>query len=267
MTGAAPTVAYYECVQDAPPSAPWIVLVHGVSQDRRVFSAQVQAFRRTFRLMLIDLPGHGRSTGCPGPFGLDEFAASIRASIRSAGLAQPHFWGTHIGAGAGLLLAAREPHLFGSLLLEAPVFPGRRLQAGAETVDRVAARAREQGIEAARQLWWNDSGWFAVMRARPKDCRAEEQRAVIGDFQGEPWLDRRLTAAITPIDDALRRCSVRTLIMNGEYDMDDFLRAAEQLAELLPNCRRTTVAEAGGFPFWEFPDRVNAEALAFFAAG
>src|SRR5689334_9990375 len=102
MTDAPPTVPYYECVQDAPRSAPWIVLVHGVSQDRRVFSEQVQALRARFRLMLIDLPGHGRSAHCPGPFGLNEFAASIQAAVRDSGLTRPHFWGTHIGAGAGL---------------------------------------------------------------------------------------------------------------------------------------------------------------------
>ncbi len=33
---------------------------------------------------------------------------------------------------------------------------------------------------------------------------------------------------------------------------------AERLDTLLPDLRRCLVAEAGGFPAWEFPSRVNA---------
>jgi 3-oxoadipate enol-lactonase len=126
--------------------------------------------------------------------------------------------------------------------------------------------ARERGIEAARQLWWDESEWFAVMRARPAECRAAAQRDIIGDFQGQPWLDHRLTTPIEAIDDALARCTLPVLIMNGEHDVPDFVVAADRLAAVLPNCRRATIAEAGGFPFWEFPDRVNSEVHAFLNA-
>jgi 3-oxoadipate enol-lactonase len=204
-------VPFYELVLDAGPSAPWIVMVHGVSQDRRVFSAQVRDFKRAYRLMLVDLPGHGRSGSIAGPYGLDEFASGIRAAVCHAGIARFHFWGTHIGASAGLLLATRDPDLFASLLLEGPVFPGRRLPAVSETIARVAATAREQGIEAARQLWWDESEWFAVMRARPAECRAAAQREIIGDFQGQPCstsaLRHPLRRSTTLSRDARCRCS------------------------------------------------------------
>lgn len=159
--------ARYEIAAGAGPSAPWITMVHGVSQDRRVFSRQVADFQARYRLILIDLPGHGLSTAIPGPYGLGENASSIGAALREAGVARSHFWGTHLGASAGLLLATREPDVFTSLILEAPVFPGRPLKAVAETLAAVAAAARDKGMEAARRLWWDQSGWFAVMRARP----------------------------------------------------------------------------------------------------
>ena len=36
-------------------------MVHGMSQDRRVFDAQTEAFQESYRIQLIDLPGHGAS--------------------------------------------------------------------------------------------------------------------------------------------------------------------------------------------------------------
>lgn len=127
--------------------------------------------------MLIDLPGHGRSSALPGPYGLAEFASGIRAAVGDAGISRFHFWGTHTGVSAGLLLATRDPAPFASLLIEGPDFPGRRLPAVSETVARVAATARERGIKAARQLWWDESEWFAVMRP---NCR----RATIPEAGG-----------------------------------------------------------------------------------
>ena len=53
--------------------------------------------------------------------------------------------------------------------------------------------------------------------------------------------------------------------MNGEHDLPDFFQAADNLSALLPNCRRTLIADGGGFPFWEFPERVNAEVRSFLA--
>ncbi len=267
MNPPAGSAACAETVTEAGPAAPWIVLVHGVSQDRRVFDRQVAAFRGDHRLLLIDLPGHGLSADLPGPYGIQEYAGSIAEALAAAGIERCHFWGTHIGAGAGLLLACARPALFASLILEGPVFPGRPLPAVAETLARVAATARSDGIAAARTLWWQEGGWFEVMRARPEDCRAAAQRAMIEDFEGRPWLDSGLVSRpIPPIDAALKGLDLPVLIVNGEHDLPDFLAAADALAALLPNCRRSSIPEAGGFPLWEFPEQVNAVVRAFLAS-
>lgn len=39
--------ALHEIIDDAGPGAPWLVMLHGVSQNRRAFSAQVPEFRKT----------------------------------------------------------------------------------------------------------------------------------------------------------------------------------------------------------------------------
>ncbi|MEX2617891.1 MAG: alpha/beta fold hydrolase [Alphaproteobacteria bacterium] len=257
--------ALYELIDDTGPGSPWLVMVHGISQNRRAFSAQLPEFRKTHRLLLIDLPGHGLSSAVPGPFGVEAYAASIAGAMDEAGILHAAFWGTHLGAAAGLLLACRESERFTALILEGPVFPGRPMPGVAQILARVADTARQEGMPAARKLWWNESGWFAVMRDRPVECRAAEQRAIIDEFEGAPWLDTGLIGPITPPDDDLRQFRKPVLIMNGEYDLPDFLQSADEISALLSDCRRVTVAEGGGFPFWEFPDAVNAEVRAFLA--
>jgi pimeloyl-ACP methyl ester carboxylesterase len=162
-----------------------------------------------------------------------------------------------------LLLAARHPDRFQSLILEGPVLPDRPLPAVVRALNRTRAIARERGIEHARKQWFEESEWFAVMRRNPDECRAREQWEMVSEFRGGPWLDPGLAQPVAPIADQLASLQVPTLIMNGQRDLADFLEVADELETLLPNCRRVSVPDGGGFPLWEYPDRVNAEVWRF----
>jgi 3-oxoadipate enol-lactonase len=248
----------YEVIDCAIPNAPWIAMVHGLSQDRRVFDRQVDAFTTDYRLILIDLPGHGRSSDILSPYGLSEYASHIQDCLKDAGINRCHFWGTHTGASAGLLLSCYEPGVFQTLILESPVFPGRPIPSVTSLFIKVSEIACTKGIAEAREVWWQEGAWFDVMRARPAECRAAEQRQIIDDFNGLPWLDGGLVSRrISPIDNALRQLRSPVLIVNGEYDLADFRAAADALDQLISPCYRATVEEAGGFPLWEFPDRTG----------
>ena len=262
MPSRADSAARYETVTDVGPAGPWLTLVHAAAQDRRVFSAQVAAFRASFRLLLIDLPGHGLSSSLSGPYGLEEYAAGVRAALSAARVERTHFWGTHTGAGVGLLLACREPARFASLVLEGPVVPGRLPPSTVEMLAQVGQLARERGLDAARRHWWA-APWFAVMRERPEACRAAEHQAMIAEFQGGPWLNTETPAPIAPIDDRLAQLQLPVLIINGEHDVTDFVQAADELTDVLPNAQRTVIQDGGGFPLWEYPERVNAEVRRF----
>jgi pimeloyl-ACP methyl ester carboxylesterase len=258
MNSLSSAAAHYEIIDAAPPGAACIALVHGVSQDHRLFDRQVDLLKSEYRLIAIDLPGHGLSADLPGPFGLQEYADSIFGALHEGGIAHCHFWGTHLGAGAGLLLACREPTLFLSLILESPVFPGRRLPYVSEFLSRIATIATTKGMETAREVWWQEGGWFDVIRARPEECRALEHRAMVDDFGGAPWLDAGLVSRPMPaIDDRAAALPVPILIVNGEHDLVDFVEAADALQAILARCYRCAIPEAGGFPLWEFPETVN----------
>jgi pimeloyl-ACP methyl ester carboxylesterase len=250
-------VPAFETITTAGDSVPWITMIHGVSQTRQLFSAQVEAFKDDYQLLLVDLPGHGDSTEISGPYGLVEFAAAIALALDAVGVEESHFWGTHLGAGAGLLLAASDPKRFCSMILEGPVFPGRSLPAVASILDKVRAVARDLGMAQARKVWFDESEWFTVMRQYPQECRADEQWQIISKFQGAPWLDAGLVSSIDNIDDQLAALTTPTLIINGEHDLADFLEVAELLDNVLPNCQRASIIGGGGFPLWEFPERVN----------
>jgi len=250
--------AKFKCIHEPGAKSAWLVMVHGMSQDHRVFSAQVEAFKDRHPILLIDLPGHGLSAGIPGPFGHWEMAEQVGGAIAAAGIERCHYWGTHTGTALGLLLATWQPARFHSLILEGAVLPGHVMP----SVDRELQRAREtaqtKGMAAARQQWFAQTAWFAVIRQHPDLCRAAEHEAIIGQFPGAPWLYQGASRKVEAIDGQIAALDLPVLFYNGEYELPDFIAAADRLETLLPMARRGAIAEAGGFPAWEFPEPVNA---------
>ena len=241
---------------DAPGSAPWLTLVHGFSQDSRIFDRQVDAFRGRFRICLIDLPGHGRSGDESGPYGHHELTKHVLAALDEAGIDETHYWGTHTGAAIGLLIGAREPERLLSLVLESPLMPGTVLPVVAETLGRARQIARSEGVEAAKRFWWEETGWFDVMRDQPDECRAGVHKKIIDDFAGRPWLDEREPKPVVPADGALRGLNIPVLAYIGGREQADFRDVMDHLRTILPNLRTEWIEEGGGFPLWEFPDRI-----------
>lgn len=238
-------------------SAPWITMVHGASHDQRYFSSQVQAFQQDYRLLLIDLPGHGQSSSLPGPYGFEEYAISILAAMDAAGVGETHYLASHTGAAAALILASRHGQRFKSLALESAPIPGLDLPSVTEALDRARATARGLGVEAARAEWFERGRWFAIIRKNPERCRADAHWAMIAEFSGRPWLDTTPAQAVAPLLERLDAIHCPVLIINGEHDVEDFQLAAGELERRLPRVQRVTVAGAGGFPMWEDPEQVN----------
>jgi 3-oxoadipate enol-lactonase len=238
-------------------SAPWLTMVHAATHDQRYFASQVQSFQKDFRLLLIDLPGHGKSTSLPGPYGFEEYAVSVRAAMDAAGVDSTHYLGTHTGAAVGIMLACRDPQRIQSLALESAPIPGLDLPSVTQAYNRARATARSSGVEAARREWLEQGLWFANIRENLQRRRAEEHRAMVSDFSGRPWLDTAPAAPVTPLLEQLASIRCPVLIINGEHDVEDFLRAADEIERRVPRARRVSIPHTGGFPMWEAPELVD----------
>ena len=238
-------------------------MVHGMSHDHRYFAAQTPVFEARYRILLIDLPGHGGAADAPGPFGPEEFAGGVLSLLDASKADDLRFWGTHTGAGVGLLLASRQPDRFHSLVLEGPVIPGAPPAYVNTRLQEVRRIAKARGLDAALEDWLEESAWFDVIREDPDRCRAAEHREMVMDFAGGPWLGDDPARPLEFHLDVLSGLPMPVLLINGERDHPDFLAVSERLGSLLPRAERVIIPGAGGFPTWEFPDLVNRRVAEF----
>lgn len=94
-----------------------LLLIHGGAVDGRFFDENVGPLSESFRVITIDLWGHGRTADRDGPFTLDSFAADAAELIERVVDGRAHVLGHSIGACVALILALRRPELVDRLIL------------------------------------------------------------------------------------------------------------------------------------------------------
>lgn len=100
---------------DGPADGPPIVFVHGTRLSRTMWRAQMDDLRDTYRVVALDLPGHGHLAD--RPFTLTAASDEVASAIEEAAGGHAVVVGLSLGAYVAMDLAARRPELIRGLVL------------------------------------------------------------------------------------------------------------------------------------------------------
>lgn len=244
-----------------------LLLVHGFTGRGTSWGAHADAFRRSFRTVVVDLPGHGRSgAAAPERMSVERTADDLASILAARGLAPAHVLGYSLGARVALRLAVAHPAAVARLVLESP---SAGLAAAAE---RDARRAADEAIAAAIERdgiaafvdRWERQLVFATHGALTPRTLAR-QRA-IRLWNRPDGLAANLRGAgqgaMVPLFDRLRDVAAPTLVIAGALDSVGRPRA-EAVAAGIPGARLAVIDGAGHTPHLERPAAFRRLALEF----
>jgi N-formylmaleamate deformylase len=97
---------------------PTLILLHGVTAGSLNFLRVAKMLENDFDLILLDARGHGRSARVGNQFSFPLLVEDVAQFIKKLGLTKPHLLGHSMGGVTAALLAAKYPHLLGSVTLE-----------------------------------------------------------------------------------------------------------------------------------------------------
>ena len=125
-------------------SGPSVVLVHGLGGAASNWVELAPALARSYRVLALDLPGHGGSSPLPAAPSLTPFADVVRAVAEREALLPAAVVGHSLGGLVGLRLALRHPDAVRALLLAAAagISSGTRAREVAVTTLVLARPAR-----------------------------------------------------------------------------------------------------------------------------
>ena len=93
-------VIAYEVLNEGSTTAPTITLLHNfMSTGRAAWATIAPTLAERFRVLLPDLPGHGRSQGYPPGFHYGEMGKQMAALMQAEGATEGHLAGCSAGGG------------------------------------------------------------------------------------------------------------------------------------------------------------------------
>jgi pimeloyl-ACP methyl ester carboxylesterase len=98
------TEIHYETTGDGPP----LILVHGITENRRAWDEFVPRFAAQYTVTTLDLRGHGESS-LAETYDIDALAGDVRAVIEASGFSEPSLVGHSLGGIVATAYAAAHP--------------------------------------------------------------------------------------------------------------------------------------------------------------
>ena len=244
-----------------------VLFIHGLSQSGLAWHRQLHSeLARDFRLVALDLRGHGESERPAGVYGdSDLWAEDIAAVIRSLDLERPILTGWSYGGVVICDYLSRygEGRVGGVQLVGAicglggPVLPflGPRFLAA---VPGLFLTDAEESVAALRA--------FGRLLTR-EPMGAEESYLVLGTAAAAPPRVRQgLLNRTLDYDTLLARLRKPVLITHGLEDEVVLSVMADHNASIIRHAQTSYYPRIGHAPFWEDPDRFNTELRSFAAS-
>ena len=252
-------------VRESAGEGPTLVLIHGNSSSSRSFSRQLDGpLGKRFRLVAVDLPGHGESDDAkdPSAYSLPGHARAVRAVVDALGLHEARFVGWSLGGHVALEMAPdlKEPRgfvIFGAPPLAVPpamseaFLPNPAMQfTFQERVDSVEASAY---VATFFKPGFADIPPFFLEDVLRTDGRA---RSNLGASIGSG--EARDEVAI------VRNLKIPLAVLHG--DAEQLVKGRYFGAVAMPTLWRgavQTIPGAGHAPQWETPEAFDALVEAF----
>jgi pimeloyl-[acyl-carrier protein] methyl ester esterase len=250
-------------------SGPDLVLLHGWGLNVRVWDGLVQELRGRFRLIAVDLPGHGKSPWTPGRITPAEQAWLLHS--RLAPISNRYaLMGWSLGGQIALDLAAAMPAQIEKLVLvattprfvAAPDWPyGMKL----EVITKMATQLREDYRQTVRdfldlQVRGSIDGTNVVEQMR-------HALSVHGEAKPDALEAGLNTLATSDLRPTLPHVRTPTLVIAGQNDRITAPGASRVLAVALPDARYVEMRRAAHAPFLSHRKEFTAVLNSFLRAG
>jgi pimeloyl-ACP methyl ester carboxylesterase len=236
--------------------APTLVFVHGWTCDSSSWTAQVPAFTKKYRVITLDLPGHGKS-GSPkdGKFSMDLFARAVEAVRAEAKAERIVLVGHSMGAPVIREYARLYPQrVAGLVAVDGPLdlrgFPPPGFKLPPPMVGADGLKARETMIRSM----------FIPQTPEPLQKQILSMMLAAPEATANGAMAATFDASLNP---GLRSSDVIKAPALAVFAGTAQVPNAQTTKEILPNYESAQIAGTGHFLMMEKPEEFNRLLTAF----
>ncbi|WP_144632820.1 3-oxoadipate enol-lactonase [Bordetella genomosp. 13] len=245
---------YY--VVDGPDDAPALVLSNSLGSSADMWSQQVPAFARHFRVLRYDTRGHGRSSVPDGEYRFDRLAEDVRELMDHVGIERAHFCGLSMGGPTGMTLALAHPQRVDRLVL---CNTAARLGSVDSWSTRMAAVARDTVSAMAPTLV---ERWLTPAYRNAQPGLTQVLTDMLRRTPDAGYIANCAALRDNDLREKARAIRARTLVIGSTHDVAATPQQGRELAEAIPGARYLEL-DTSHISNWEQPDAFTRAVLDF----
>jgi 3-oxoadipate enol-lactonase len=208
---------------------PPLVMLHPVAASGRIWWQHIPRLAQRFRVLAVDLPGHGQSPKTEASLSLEGMSAELCQALQALNLLRVHLVGLSLGGMVAQMLAVDHPSSVSSLTLCDTLC---RVGPPQAQVLEERARAVEEGgmsalVKSILERWFSPG--FSAERP---DVVAKVEKLLLA---ADPVVNAQTWRAIARLNvaDRLPNLHLPALVINGSLDNSIPPGEGERLAGLL----------------------------------
>lgn len=233
---------------------PWATLAHSLASDMSLLQTQAELLSKHYKVLRVDLRGHGKSPAPKPPYSMKDLAADVQALFDKLGIETTVWLGVSLGGMIGMVHALNYPGVITRMVLS-DTTSGYPQEAFGGWRDRIGI-AKERGtaalIDGTLSRWFTQGfrerapqaidTWGKAIASTPSDGFVGCCEAIIG---------YNIAADLSNI-------RVPTLVMVGEEDQATPPVMARALADGIPGADFAVIPGAAHQANIEQPAQFNA---------
>lgn len=231
-----------------------LLFIHQVATDRRLWRHQRNSFFQRYRLITVDVMGHGEVGWSPQEFSLEHAAGHVQELLERLKTGSAFAIGVSMGATIAMRLALSDPSLIRGLILVSP-WSHNASEHTKKLVDRLFRLA-----EAGDMATHTDLFLRYVLPPTFLECHTAEVeclRALAMEQNAKSVAYTWAACLASDLTDSLRDIRVPSLVIGGLNDLFSPPYLARAVAEGLSEVELEVWEGTGHFPFFEDPLRFN----------
>jgi 3-oxoadipate enol-lactonase len=246
-----------------PQGAPTVCFTHSLNADGGMWVEQmVPLLAAGYRVLRLDMRGHGGSAPVDGDYTMDALAADVKGALDVLDIKKVHYIGLSIGGMIGQGFALANPNHLLSLTLcdtQPSTPPG-----SAGTWEERKATVRTKGLAALAD--GTMERWFTDEFKKVNPVRWREIRDTISGTTPQGSAGCMSAIQNFNYEDRLPTIKTPTLVICGDEDQGTPPDRNQLIASKVPGGRYEGIAAARHLPNVERPDQFNRIMLSWLAA-
>ncbi len=240
-----------------------LVLIHGWTFDRNIWSSQVFEFSQHYKTIIYDRRGYGESDG---KLDLRKDLDDLTDLLDHLAIDSACIHGMSQGGRVALRYAITQPAKVKALILQCAALDGyvvpKAYEGGQIPLAHYSTLAKQGDIEAVRDGWMNHQ----LMKIPTSRSSLKKQvKKIVDRYSGDDLAENITESMAFPINIAenLQKITIPTLIIEGTEETAMTIDVANKLHEEIQGSKKTVITGNGHLINLIEPEKYNQAVIDF----